>query len=387
MGTSVPTPVTWGGGGGTNTNMATGAVGGTPNATLTPPVMPNGGGGAATSTMAGTVGGLLNELQTMSKQDPIGPDPSVGKKKELFGITMTTDAILRKKLAPDGLSDKIQEQLCEQMLDSTSLPGTCMVNNDETQLTSLARAMSQLVDNARAPLGGQNDTQFKSTKRNTLGNIKSQEILHERIVELHECEEMVMENTMTNLVAVLRCAGLEELVAIYLSRNCLLLRISSDTFKNFCSLHSHIKYVADNRGWLSAQLVMNYYAKKLLEIRNLYSSRVTVLCYHYIFLTDSTDKGWQSLRLQDTQIGQILTKLEDSSSNPGAKGKGGGDTADTNKFNGCRYCGSSIHSGGKPNCPWSGLSHKAAKAAARDALRKMNSPEGGESQEGKEDPP
>ena len=67
-----------------------------------------------------------------------------------------------------------------------------------------------------------------------------------------------------------------------------------------------------------------------------------VICYHYIFLCDSADKGWQSLHLQDKQIGSILTKIEaklpdGSSSGSGNGGEGSGG------FNGCRHCSSMMH--------------------------------------------
>ncbi len=309
-------------------------------------------------------------------QAPIGPDPSTGKKKSLFGVTLSTDTILREEIAPAGLSSVVKEQLCEQMLDGTALPGTCITSNDDSQLSSLARAMNKLVDSQSTPLGGQTDTQFKSAKRNTLATIKNAEDLQARIVELTECEEMVMENTLGNLVSVLRCGGVAEPLANHVARNCLILRISGDILKNFLRLHTHIKHISDTRGWQCAVVIKEYYSKKLLEIRNTYSTRLSVLCHHYIFLRDSADKGFQSLRLQDTQLAVLLRNIE---SKGGSSGSAGGNTGGSDgqaggggqSGNGCRYCGTQIHTGGKPECPWGHLSSKAAKAAAREALREL----------------
>jgi len=246
--------------------------------------------------------------------------------------------------------------------------------------------MNKLVNSQHAPLGGQNDSQFKSARRNTLSTIRSPEDLQTRITELTGCEEMVMENTLGNLVSVLRCGGFEETVAQYVSRNCLILRISGDLLKYFLRLHTHIKYVSDNRGWPCAVIIKEYYAKKLLEVRNTYSTRLQVLCNHYILLRDSADKGFQSLRLQDTQLAALMTQME-AQSPPREKGGGveGGGTGGSDgpkndgapSFGGCRYCGSSLHNGGKPECPWADLSHKAARAAARKVLKDLGSSGGG----------
>ena len=114
-----------------------------------------------------------------------------------------------------------------------------------------------------------------------------------------------------------------------------------------------------------------------------------VLCNHYIFLRDAADKGFQSLRLQDTQIAVLMSRLEGKGGNAESNrtGGGGGESQTSSGgpgSGGCRYCGTSIHTGGKPECPWGELSVKAARAAAREALRGLAKGNGGKGRGGED---
>ena len=55
------------------------------------------------------------------------PDPSLGKSKELFNMTLADEHAMCAKLSPPGLDLKTMKELAEATLDAVQLPGTSSV--------------------------------------------------------------------------------------------------------------------------------------------------------------------------------------------------------------------------------------------------------------------
>jgi len=124
------------------------------------------------------------------------------------------------------------------------------------------------------------------------------------------------------------------------------------------SLISHLAGVNNTRGWEACQTQLQYHGGKLSQIRGKYRQRLQMVCRVYTYLRDGQSKTWMSLRLQETEISNIRSRL----SQPGVEA--------TQGYN-CSHCKSALHGGGRTSCPWINKPAAEAKKAANAFMARM----------------
>jgi Caulimovirus viroplasmin len=74
-----------------------------------------------------------------------GPDPSIGKNKELFKMSLADNQTMMVKLSPPGLDVRMKKELVDATLDAIQLPGT---SNSEAanSTTDLIRALKEIAE-------------------------------------------------------------------------------------------------------------------------------------------------------------------------------------------------------------------------------------------------
>ena len=75
------------------------------------------------------------------------PDPSLGKSKELFNMTLVDERAMCVKLSPPRLDTKTMKELVEATLDVIQLPGASPT--DTTDTTELVGALKEIAEEKR----------------------------------------------------------------------------------------------------------------------------------------------------------------------------------------------------------------------------------------------
>ena len=106
------------------------------------------------------------------------PDPSLGKSKELFNMTLADERAMCVKLSPPGLDPKTMKELAEATLDAVQLPG--MSPTDTTDMVELVGALKEIMEEKRTDWTEERphrDVQWRATNKTSLLSIKNQATL------------------------------------------------------------------------------------------------------------------------------------------------------------------------------------------------------------------
>ena len=76
------------------------------------------------------------------------PDPSLGKSKELFNMTLVDECAMCVKLSPPGLDPKTMKELVEATLNTVQLPGMSPTDTTDTT-TELVGALKEIMEDKR----------------------------------------------------------------------------------------------------------------------------------------------------------------------------------------------------------------------------------------------
>jgi hypothetical protein len=80
----------------------------------------------------------------------IGPDPSTGKAKEIYGRSLQVEPEVLKLLCPKGVTASVQKDIMETSIDVSSLPGKFTSNNNvdgAQMMDQFAQAVRDMTDN------------------------------------------------------------------------------------------------------------------------------------------------------------------------------------------------------------------------------------------------
>jgi hypothetical protein len=131
-----------------------------------------------------------------------------------------------------------------------------------------------------------------------------------------------------------------------------------DSFDLYVSLHQHLLQMADveRASWDYVQLEIEHHTEELATIRDTADYRLQALGMIYTYLRDNHNGGWYSSGLQNKRNIALLkgTSVEVAS-------------------HGCPKCGTSLHSGGRGNCPWKNCKDEQAHQYGQAAIRKLSS--------------
>jgi viroplasmin and RNaseH domain-containing protein len=307
----------------------------------------------------------------------IGVDPSTKKEDEVFGVDIATgEADLRDALCPPGLSDALAKGLVNATIDVVSMPGGFFGGGDgetsSNEMGVLGEAMAELVNQKRgmAESSGRVDLHWRSEKRTSIRSLKDVSELRKRIKILLKLRNKVLKRMHSVTTNSCKRAGWMDAIRIEAwSTNGYLPRIVLSTMEYYISLHQHLMEMAtaQNDSWLFVKVELDHHVEELELIRSIADSRIQAICSLYAYLRDGHQSGWYSSSLQAKRNMELFGKVGSSQSSV--------STAMTDGDAGpscCIKCGTCLHLGGSPNCPWANLPDAQARKSGTKALRGLS---------------
>jgi hypothetical protein len=302
-----------------------------------------------------------------------GPDPSAKKNDEVFGVDLGSEMDLRAALLPPELPEGVSKGLANAMVDVVAIPGGFSGGIDESgsnEMALLGEAMEELVSQGRNQMEGASkaDLHWRSGKRTSLRQVKSLDALRKRIKVLLKLRDKVIKHTIIAVRNACKRGGWQDLERIEAwAHGGYITRITRDAMDYYLSLHQHLMgLLIAGAPWDYVKMEQDHHVEELDLIRTTQDSRLQALCALYAYLRDGQSKNWHSDELQYKRNMDIFAR---------EGGQGGDDLSTLGGSSGhCLKCGTSLHSGGKANCPWNGVSDAQAKKNANKVIRNMANP-------------
>jgi hypothetical protein len=328
---------------------------------------PKGEGGYVASSPIGYggVGGMFKGYRP--PLELAGEDPSTKKDEEIWGMDIGAGEVsIREKLCPPDLPVGLQKGLVDAMIDAVAQPGGSMggadaeVNNNEVW----GQALEELVYQGRG--GGEEagsrktDLNWRAKKRTSLREIESLELLRKRIKTLIKLRERIPKRVMKASKNAFIKAGWTDPHRIEAwAQGGYFLRLARDSMDFYLSLHQHLMGLAtsDNVPWSYVQIELEHHVDELDLIRSSQDSRIQAIMALYAYLRDGVASNWHSSSLQYKRNLDAMT----------SRGVGGGSGGDSTTL-ACGKCQTSLHAGGRGNCPWRNLSDASAKKKGASVL-------------------
>ena len=91
--------------------------------------------------------------------------------------------------------------------------------------------------------------------------------------------------------------------------NFLVMRIARISLHSYMSQLNHLPGVNNTRGWEACLSQIKYHSKNLSLIRGKYRHRVQMIFRVYTYLRDGMNKTWTSLKLQQSEITILRSKM------------------------------------------------------------------------------
>jgi hypothetical protein len=138
----------------------------------------------------------------------------------------------------------------------------------------------------------------------------------------------------------------------------------------YLSLHQHLMgLLIAGAPWDYVKMEQDHHVEELDLIPTTQDSQINALCALYAYLRDGQGKNWHSDELQYKCNIDIFAHHGEGVLPAGISGD---EVSTLDSASGhCPKCGTSLHSGGKVNCPWIGMSDAQAKKNAQKAIRNM----------------
>jgi hypothetical protein len=300
----------------------------------------------------------------------MGPDTDKESDK-FFGLEVGSEMALRRAMAPTDVDDDVAKDLAAAMVDSVSIPGTSSVTSGgdvDQQVTDLGLvggAIQHLFEDAAQDRAGRErvrvDTAWQAASRNSLGSIKSADMLQPRFLDLTGLRAKVMKSFHRRLRSIFLNAGWTDSRAEAWAMSGPHARIATGTYDAYVSLHLYLVSLS-NRGvpWSTVHATIKHHVSKLGQIRQYAEGRLPALCEIYCYLRNGQAVNWFVAELQAERLLelQVATPTRSNLSNP--------EGANSRKV--CPKCLSLVHTGGKAKCPWKDDSDKVAIAAANKIM-------------------
>lgn len=308
-----------------------------------------------------------------------GPDPSMKKNDEVFGLDLGSELDLRAALLPPELPDGVSKGLANAMVDVIAIPGGFTGGTDESEgneMALLGEAMEELVNQGRSQMEGaaKADLHWRSGKRTSLRQIKSLESLRKRVAVLLKLRDKVIKHTIIAVRNACKRGGWQDSERIEAwAHGGYITRITRDALDYYLSLHQHLMgLLSSGAPWDYVKMELDHHVEELDLIRSTADSRLQAILFLYAYLRDGQNKNWHSDSLQYKRNMDIFARQVEGSSPSGIAGD---DVSTIDGSSGhCPKCSSGLHSGGRANCPWATSSDVNARKQAAKVLRNMASP-------------
>jgi hypothetical protein len=250
-------------------------------------------------------------------------------------------------------------------VDVVALPGGFTGNTGGTEeggreMGLLGESLEEITHQGRhgaVDTIGRSDLQWRHGKRTSLRSIKDAGMLHKRVGVLMKLRKKVVKRTITSVTNACRRSGWQDKHRIQAwAYGGYITKIVMDTFDFYVSLHQHLLQMADvdQAGWDYAHMELEHHIDELSTIRDTADYRLQALCMIYSYLRDGHNGGWYSTELHNKRNLVLL------------RGRQGGN----DDFH-CPKCGTSLHGGGRPCCPWKNCNDEQAQKHGQAAIRKL----------------
>jgi viroplasmin and RNaseH domain-containing protein len=290
-----------------------------------------------------------------------GEDPSMKKEDELWGVDVGAgERAMREKLCPPGLPTNIQRSMIDGMVDAVATPGGSIggVEEELSGTEILGQAMEELVYQGRGGEDGgrKAELSWRHHKNTTLRKLTTQEKLRKQIKILVKLREKIPKRIVKACKnGLIRAGWTDPLLIEAWSQGGFLMRIARDSMDYYLSLHQHLMGLASSEvPWSYVQVEIDHHVEELDLIRSSADSRIQAILSLYCYLRDGVSSNWHSSSLQYKR-------------NLDAMIIGSGASGDSSTLL-CTKCQTSLHSGGKGNCPWRTLSDNVARKKGSTVL-------------------
>jgi viroplasmin and RNaseH domain-containing protein len=293
-----------------------------------------------------------------------GEDPSLKKEDEVWGIDVGAgERAMREKLCPPGLPTNIQRNMIDGMVDAVATPGGSVggVEDELSGTEILGQAMEELVYQGRGgEEGGRKaELSWRHHKNTTLRKLTTAEKLRKQIKILVKLREKLPKRIVKSCKnGLIRAGWTDPLLIEAWSQGGFLMRIARDSMDYYLSLHQHLMGLASSEvPWSYVQVEIDHHVEELDLIRSSADSRIQAILSLYCYLRDGVASNWHSSSLQYKRNLDAMIV--------GNAGMGSG--RDSSPLL-CTKCQTSLHSGGKGNCPWRMLADAAARKKGSTVL-------------------
>jgi hypothetical protein len=225
----------------------------------------------------------------------IGPDPSTGKAKEVYGRSLQVEPEVLKFLCPKGVTASIRKDIME----TSSLPGKFTLNNSvggAQMMDQFAQAVGDMTANQAQQVGSlTRDTQWRMQAWNALDKIKTVDDLNEAAEELSSQTDNVLTNMDSAIKEILFNVGWTAQDANAYCMSGLLPRLMQQSLQTFYELHVHFQKlaIANHANWKDVgkeHVVHN--ALALMRIRRFALTCNQMVLQTCTYLRDAKSKGF-----------------------------------------------------------------------------------------------
>lgn len=298
----------------------------------------------------------------------LGADPSMKDNEKVYGVDVSTgEAELRAALCPPGMTENVAKGLTNAMIDVAALPGGFASGGveeaNDSELTFIGAALEEMAHQGRGGTVesvGRSDLQWRSQRKTTIRTIKDEKTLRKRCKTLMKLRDKVVSRMGKASISACRRSGwTDENRMEAWGYGGYMIRITLASFDYYVSLHNHwLELISiDEADFSYVAMEIDHHAEELEVIRDTSEYRLQCLCLIYSYLRDNHGSGWFSAALQSKRNMELL--------------KGTGSVISDMSGGACIKCGTTLHTGGKQECPWKNAKDGDARRKGQEALRKL----------------
>jgi hypothetical protein len=319
-----------------------------------------------------------------------GSDPSVGDRKRIFDLSINGSEI-DAAAGPPHMRSKDATELYSAAVDVTSLPGmfsfagrngTDELYDEAQRTTEMAATLLSTAIGKKAQI---HDSLWKTSKRHSMGTVKSMESLFKFVKSVGKSERPSFEQQENAIQVFMLSRHYDDGAITDYSQNGFLPRITQASFRYYGNMLSIIRQLAFDHPdfWEQgpAKAMLDFHSERLLQIRQNALTRKALILQTYTYLRDSYSKGFYHESMTESLWDRLaLLSSAHSTDNGKGAGVGGNRVAATasggDKTPRCSHCRfPKLHEVAKVRpskmvCPVKDLSQKKARAIAKLAVEK-----------------
>lgn len=308
-----------------------------------------------------------------------GEDKSTGDKDLIYGMSIHGTEI-DAALGPEDMRRRDTDELYNAAMDVTSLPGMfgsvggVQFSDDMQGATEMAATLLSTAIGRKAQI---HDSLWKTQKRHALGQVKDVKSLFSFAKSVSDARRPATDQQEHALQVFLRTRRYDEEYTRDYVRTGFLVQLTTASFGFYSELLNTARQLAydHNAKWEQgpAKAMLDFHAKKLLEIRMFALTRKMLVLRTYTYLRDASKQGFYDNRMNEALWRHALLASDPTDS--------GGDQKESpaapekaNDPKQCSQCKSKrLHQllrvkHQRSSCPFKDSTPREAKTLARRAL-------------------